>query len=185
MKRMSRLTAQWGLTLVELMIALAMMAVVLAVSVPSFARLQGNYHLRSSTHRLVAAINLARTEALGRRLSVSLCPSVEGESCAGDYSSGWILFRDFDRDRQLDPGIDEIILRAPGLPEGYTVTDRGGSRLATQTISYSPDGSSRHNQTLLLCAPDRQRVEPYSIVLNLVGRVRVTREEGLCPGVQV
>jgi type IV fimbrial biogenesis protein FimT len=176
--------AQLGFSLVELMITLAVLAVVLAVTAPSFARLQGNYQLRSTAHRLVAAINLARMEAVQRRLPVSLCPAPEGGNCAGDLSQGWLLFHDADRDRQLDAGDEEVIVRAPGLPEGYSVTDRAGSSPATQAISYRPDGTVRRNQTLLLCAPAEHGIEPYAIVLNLVGRVRLARGEGLCPGAQ-
>ena len=184
MKRMSRIPPQGGLTLVELMIALAVIAVVLAVAVPSFARLQGNFQLRSSAHRLVAAINLARTEALQRRQSVGLCPSITGSDCSGDYSQGWLLFNDTDRDRKFSPVDEELIFRAQGLPAGYTVTNRSGSSLAEEAISYSPDGSARRNQTLLLCAPAARGVEPYAIVLNRVGRARIARGEGTCPGVQ-
>ena len=184
MKRMSRIQAQTGLTLVELMITLAVLAVVLTTSVPSFARLQVNYQLRSCAHRLVAAINLARMEAVQRRLPVSLCPSFAGSHCAGNFSQGWLLFNDADRDRQLDSGDEEIIFRGVGLPEGYTVTDRSGSSPATEAISYRPDGTARRNQTLLLCAPVGQGVEPYTIVLSRVGRVRLARGEGLCPGAQ-
>jgi type IV fimbrial biogenesis protein FimT len=181
---MSRIQPFGGFTLVELMVTVAVIAVVLAVSVPAFARLQGNFQLRSSAHRLVAAINLARTEALQRRQSVSLCPSTMGGDCSGDYSHGWVLFNDTDRDLKFAPGIEEVILRGQGLPAGYTVTDRTGSNRVTETITYSPDGSARRNQTLLLCAPPAKGIEPYAIVLNRVGRVRVARGEGLCPGAQ-
>ena len=184
MKRMLRASPQLGLTLVELMITLAVIAVALAVTVPSLARLQANFQLRSGAHRLVAAINLARTEALERRQWVSLCPSLAGGDCSGDFSRGWLLFRDGDRDRAFDPENEELILRAQGLPRGYTVTDRNGSNPVVESIAYSPDGSARSNQTLLLCAPAAPRVEPYAIVLNRVGRVRLARGEGVCPGQQ-
>lgn len=182
MKRMSRIPAQQGLTLVELMITLVVLAVVLEVSAPSFARLKETFQLRSSTHRLVAAINLARTEALERRQSVSLCPSLAGAVCSGDYSSGWLLFRDTDQNQQFDPATEKLILRSPGLPGGYTVSDRSGASPATEAITYGSDGSAYRNQTLLLCGQSALGVEPYAIVLNLVGRVRVARGEGTCPG---
>jgi type IV fimbrial biogenesis protein FimT len=182
-KWMSRISAQQGLTLVELMITLAVLALVLAVSVPSFSRLQGSFQLRSSAHRLVTTLNLARTEALEREQSISLCPSKSGENCSGDFSRGWLLFHDRDGDRQFNPATDDSIFRAPGLPEGFSVTNRTGSSAANEAITYRPDGSARRNQTLLLCAPPARGIEPYAIVLNLVGRVRMTRGEGSCPGV--
>lgn len=183
-KWMSRIPAQRGLTLVELMISLAVLAVVLSVSVPSFSRLQGNFQLRSNAHRLVTALNLARIEALEREQLISLCPSRDGTGCAGDFSRGWLLFHDSDGNSQFNSATEETILRAPGLPAGFTVTDRTGSSAAIETITYRPDGSTRRNQTLLLCAPAARGIAPYAIVLNLIGRVRVTRNEGHCPGVR-
>lgn len=182
MKRISRVRAHRGLTLVEMMIALVLLATLLNLSVPAFSRLQGNLLLRSSAHRLVAAINLARAEALGRKLPVSLCPSTGGLSCAGDYSDGWLLFQDTDRDQRLDPGSEEVLFLGQGMPDGYTVTDRSGRHAAAESINYYPDGTVRRNRTLLLCAPWEKGVAPYSIVLNFVGRVRVAQGEGHCPG---
>lgn len=184
MKRTFRSNSQCGLTLVELIIALAVLAVIVMLAVPAFARLQGNYQLSSTAHRLAAAINLARAEALTRRLPVSLCPvdGPAGAVCSGDYSRGWVVFTNAARDRVLDAGQDEIIRLAVGLPPGYTASNRLGSLPATNLITYNADGSARRNQTLLFCAPPAARSEPYSIVLNLAGRVRVSRGEGQCPG---
>lgn len=182
MKRKSRFAGQLGLTLIELMIVVAILGVVLTLSVPSFTRLQGNYQLGTAAHRLASAINLARSEALARKQAVSLCP-VHGKSvCAGDYSRGWAVFSNADRDSLLDPVADELIRRGAGLPGGYTVSNREGTLQATELITYNPDGTARRNQTLLLCGPPGSGSEPRSIVLNLVGRVRVARGEGQCPG---
>lgn len=180
-KRMSRLWGESGLTLVEMMVALAVLAAVLTISVPSFARMRASYQLQSSAHRLVSAIQLARAEALQRALTIALCPSAGGDACSGSYRDGWSLFVDVDRDGLLSPGIDELIFHAPGFPADYRVMDRGGSRLATQSISYRPDGSTGSNRTLQVCAPAGRGLDSYSIVLSMVGRARVARGEGLCP----
>ena len=181
MKRMSQLSGETGLTLVEMMIALAVLAAVVTVSIPSFARLQATYQLQSATHRLASAIQLARAEALQRAQTIGLCPSTGGDSCNGSYRDGWSLFVDSDGDGLLDPGQEQVILHAHGLPADYLVTDRGGSRLATGSISYRPDGTTGGNRTLQICAPASRDLEPYSIVLTMVGRARVARGEGLCP----
>lgn len=184
MKRNSLFEGQDGLTLIELMITVAMLGVVLTLSVPSFTRLQGNYRLSTAAHRLAAAVNLARSEALERKQAVSLCPVSEGgaDVCTGDYSKGWAVFSNADRDQALDAGTDTLIRVDEGLPAGYTASNRTGTVLATEPITFGPDGSVWRTLTLLLCGPAESGSEPYSIVLNLVGRVRVARGEGQCPG---
>lgn len=182
MKRISPIAGQAGLTLIELMMTVAILGVILSLSAPTFARLQENYRLGTAANRLAAAINLARSEALARKQAVSLCPADGSSVCAGDYSAGWAVFSNEDRDPLLDPPADELIRRGEGLPRGYTVSNRAGTRPATELITYNSDGSARRNQTLLLCGLQGSGSEPYSITINLVGRVRVSRGEGQCPG---
>lgn len=174
-----------GLTLIELMITLAILAAVLALGAPPMQGLVHGTRLRAETQRLVTAINLARSEAISRNMPVSLCPSpmaAGGDaSCAGEYAGGWIIFANPDRDRQVDDGKGQVIQAFEPIPPGYTLTNRAGTRAASELITYLPDGTSRRNRTLLLCPPAGWKAEPWGVVLNRVGRARLSRGEGTCP----
>ena len=173
-----------GLTLIELMIALVILSITVMASAPSMRQLVHGNRLRTEAARLASAINLARSEAIFRNLPVSLCPSsmaVTGEAiCAGTFSDGWIVFANVDRDHQIDTSSDEVIRAFAALPPGYTLTNRSGTRRASRTITYLPDGSSRSNRTLLVCAAGVP-LSPWSVVLNMVGRARLVQGEGQCP----
>lgn len=185
MDRMLRGPGDRGLTLIELMITLVVLSIALLAGAPPMQRLIHGNQLRAETGRLLTAINLARSEAIIRNLPVSLCPSamaVTGNPvCAGEYASGWIVFSNRDRDRVVDDDADEVIRAFESIPGGYTLTNRAGTRAASEIITYLPDGSSRRNLTLLVCAPATRSLDAWSIVLNMVGRARVAKGEGTCP----
>jgi Tfp pilus assembly protein FimT len=101
--------------------------------------------------------------------------------CAGQYADGWIVFTNRDRDGEFDSGSDEVLRVFQPVQAGYTVSNLTGTRAMRELITYLPDGSSRRNQTLLLCAPGPQAVESWSVVLNSTGRPRVSRGDGQCP----
>ena len=184
MDRMSLRAPLEGLTLVELMVVLLILAVLLTLGVPAMQQLSGSNRVRAEAHRLLAAINLARSEAVLRNRPVSLCPSPMASNgvaeCSGVYSAGWIVFSNLDGDREIDAGSDQVLQVFEGLPPGYRLTNRTGTRELADLISYLPDGSSRKNRTLLICSPPQVRVDPLGIVVNIVGRPRLARDWGQC-----
>lgn len=79
--------ASRGVTLIELMVAIAVLAILASVAVPSFQRLSAEYRVNSQANVTQAAFQFARSEALKRRSDVVICPVgpvmvvFEGNSC--------------------------------------------------------------------------------------------------------
>ena len=171
--------------LVELLVALALMGVLLLVVAPGMQYLIQSNRIQAEVGRLMAAINLVRSEALRRNHPVTMCPSAAAQTgepvCGGSYAGGWIVFADRDRDRLVDPG-EQLIRVFDALPGGFSLTNRAGTRDAVETITYLPDGTSGRNRTLLLCAPPGSRASSRSVVMNIVGRPRLAMGWGTCPG---
>jgi len=94
-----------GLTLIELMVTLAVFAIITVLAFPGFRLYQQNSNRVSQINDLVAAFNLARSEAVKRNLSVAVCPSVDQATCSGanDWTTGWIIFVDDNNDGVVDP----------------------------------------------------------------------------------
>src|ERR1700746_2558911 len=83
---------QRGFTLVELMVAIAVLAVLLVLAAPSFTNASLPSKLRSLANSLRGASQLARSEAIKRDAVVTLCVSANGATCgAGNWSQGWIV----------------------------------------------------------------------------------------------
>lgn len=73
-----------GFSLVELLITLAVAAILLTLAVPSFQDYMANQRVRSASADLVSALNLARSEAVKRAADVSVVPT------AG-WANGWVV----------------------------------------------------------------------------------------------
>lgn len=85
---------QAAFTIIELMVTLAVLAIVLGIAVPSFTTQIQNNRVKALTEDLVTSINFARMEALKRGKRVSVCASVNGTACGGGWADGWITFID-------------------------------------------------------------------------------------------
>ena len=66
-----------GVTLVELLITMAVIATVLSVGIPTFTEFLRNNRMAAAANDLVSAIHLTRTEALKRRAIIVMCASTE------------------------------------------------------------------------------------------------------------
>lgn len=85
-----------GFSLIELMVALAVLAIVLGIAAPRFSEQILNNRATALSGELVVALNYARAEAIKRAVRVSICPSTDGATCLGanDWAKGWMVFVD-------------------------------------------------------------------------------------------
>jgi len=75
-----------GMTLIELMITVSVIVIMLAVGLPMYESVRGRGALVSETNKLVKALNLARSTAISRGLSISVCPSNAVGTCVNAVS---------------------------------------------------------------------------------------------------
>ncbi|MBM7456925.1 type IV fimbrial biogenesis protein FimT [Oceanisphaera litoralis] len=71
---------QAGLTLIELLIGLVVLAVLLSIAVPSFQTLRQQYTVRSAGMAIYADLQLARSEAIKRNKDITVCFTGSGTS---------------------------------------------------------------------------------------------------------
>lgn len=121
-----------GFSLIELMVALAILSVLLGFALPAFQSMSLSANLRSNANTLVASAQLARSEAIKRNAVVRLCVSSDGASCgSGDWEQGWIV---------LAP--DNTVLHAESaLDDGYVVTAiKEGTSTVVTTLRFPSSG---------------------------------------------
>lgn len=95
---MSRMSANQGFTLMELMIAIAILGVLLALGWPSFTDALSNNRLAAASNSMIAGVNLARSEAMRSNRAGGICPSADGATCGIDWSAGWLVWNDANSD---------------------------------------------------------------------------------------
>ena len=157
-----------GYSLLELMMTLAVAAMILTLGLPSFSALKARNAQRVEINALFHAVHLARKGSIMRKQVVSLCPTADGLTCnpGRDWSGGFLVFENSDRDEppELDDG--EILLyRHLASPTVKIAANRRGFTLRATFLRAT-------NGTLVVC--DRaDRVSPRALVISYTGRPRV------------
>ena len=196
-----RLVRENGFTLIELMFATALLAILMAIAAPGFQQLIAKNRSETSINTLMLSLNLARSEAVKRNQVVTLCKSADGAVCtnAGGWEQGWLVFVDVNQDGVWDAAIaddpvtpvidesvdaEEIIRVGEAFQNGFALT----STTATNWFAYRPDGSGRSsggvvNGTFLLCPADGDEDKANRVVTNITGRPLVKKgaDAGTCP----
>tara|TARA_B100001540_G_C15673825_1_gene581436 strand:- start:335 stop:928 length:594 start_codon:yes stop_codon:yes gene_type:complete len=169
-------SAPLGLTLIELMAVLAIMTALLTMGIPLFQATVKNNRLQAETLALRAILTNARTEALARRMPVTVCESADGESCATDaatWSTGYIAFADQDNDRVVDDSEDVFLVRSVDAPGITLAFDGSGS---DSHLRFSPRGDSLNfSGTFILC-DNRGDREARGLLLANSGAVTVATD---------
>lgn len=163
-----------GYTLLELVVTLALAAILTAVALPAFRSTLDRQRATTSVHLLTAQFAQARSTAITRAEVVSVCPSRGDGRCRedGDWSEGWILFRDPDRDGQPDTAM-EVLREQRRTPRGSLILRSSSGR---PLLRYLPDGrSAGSNLRVRACLHGRLYGE---VVVNNLGRVRSVRAAG-------
>lgn len=92
---MASLDKTRGFTLIELMVTVAVLAIVLSIAIPSFSAIILNNRLSTTADELQSSLQLARSEAVKRKKTITLCRAdASFEKCAEsgtDWSLGWLL----------------------------------------------------------------------------------------------
>lgn len=154
--------------MMELLIAIAVLAILGTLAVPSFVQTIQNNRIASQANELVASTQLARSEAIKRGVEVRICSSDDGASCSGAFTDGWIVLSDPD-------DAAEVVRVYPPPGDSFTFTPAAGG------VSFTPNGFSDGAVEVALlvsansCSGDNAR----RVLVERTGRV--SSQRATCP----
>lgn len=156
---------QRGFTLIELMIAVAVMGVMLALAGPSFEQAINGNRLSSAAGEVVGALQLARSEAVRSNRRVVLCRSDDASACSATNASwvGWIVFVDTDSDGARDA--NEAVIKSGTIDNNVRLLPSAAIVGLSQSITFRGDGTARNtagqlvNASLAVCLPTLRPAE--------------------------
>jgi len=132
-----------GLTLIELMITLAVATILTLTTVPAYTSMIERNEVASSVNAFVSELRFARSEALKRVATVSICPTANGVDCntatspwMPSGSSAHLIFVDSDGDGTFDTADDTVLKLTPAAFAAVSVSATGGEKF----FSFSQKG---------------------------------------------
>jgi type IV fimbrial biogenesis protein FimT len=126
------LNRQSGFTMVEMIMTMAVGAILLTVGIPSFRYVTNSNRIAAEINGLLGDLQFARSEAIKEGVNVSACVSTNGTTCAGagtaTWQNGWIVISSANTTGVLR-------VQAP-----FTGTDTFVATPAVGTITFNRDG---------------------------------------------
>ncbi|HET7307057.1 MAG TPA: GspH/FimT family pseudopilin [Gammaproteobacteria bacterium] len=153
-----------GFTLIELMVTIAIAAILVTAGVPAFNQFVQENRMAAQVNSLVHALNIARSEAVSENTTTVVCASSDQVNCTTDWNKGWIVFADKDGDGKVESG--ELLHVFPAIDGGNTLT----TTVAT-SIGYEPSGLSTTSGTFTLCDGGGD-VAARAVIVSPAGAIR-------------
>ena len=158
-----------GITLIELMITLAVLAIISIAAVPGFSSVIHNIRMSNNVNELVHSLHRAKRNARVTGVATAVCSSADGQQCQADgkWEDGWLVFANSDADEPPHVDPDEAILDVRGsIPDMRIYANR-------RAFVMRPFGLRSTNGTLIWC--DR-RGDKYAqaVVISYTGKPRVS-----------
>ena len=177
-RRLGRAIRPSGFTLIELMVTVAVVGVLAVVGVPAMTGLIHANRLAAANDNLTAALQLARSEAIRRGASVTVCASANGTTCANQ--TAWTRWIVRGRDNAASAAGPEVIdIMRDETPAG-TIALQGPAA----GVRFRPSGMVDSAQALTVCMPSTYLSQNQRVVtVMLSGGVRTARAGGggTCP----
>jgi type IV fimbrial biogenesis protein FimT len=171
-----------GFTLIELLVTLSIAAILATIAFPSFLSTIQRNRMSTTAGALQADLAYARSEAVRRGSSVSLCPATVSDGTAAsacnnasDWSTGWIIFVDPNANGAVDSG--ETILRQRVPEKGMTLSPVSGSVMTATSIRALPVGEYSQNGVIRVCKSTYQGID---VTLQRSGNVRAQTSTAVC-----
>lgn len=182
-----------GFTLIEIMVAVAIFAILASLVAPSMKNFTANNRRTAQLNHMVGSFNLARSEAVKRGATVTICARGDATNdpsneCAqqnnGRWENGWIVFVDSDGNSNVDinaPGADTVIRQYEALKGSqvrFVPFDSGG--LTPDVISFDANGFLNTQLTFVRC-DDRvdaatELKNARAVIVGRTGNVRVSSD---------
>lgn len=181
--------AQFGFTLMELMVTVVLAGLLLAMAVPSYSRFVAGSRVTDQTYDLIGALNLGRSEAIRRNANITLCRAADdvATTCAtgGANWQAWVLrtaggevlrrgtFNNFGNTQHVSSTLtdESIVFGADGLA-------RTGGVLVGGTVDNAGVDTATHSFTICSTRYDNENIR--TLTLGNSSRISTTRESGTC-----
>jgi type IV fimbrial biogenesis protein FimT len=166
---------QAGFTVTELMIVITIVAILMAMGVPSYKYVTTANRVSAEANGLLGDMQYARSEAIREGSTITVCTSNDGQNCNGGaadtWQGGWIVFSDANNDQTVQAGTEPILRRQNAFASQDTLTS------TVNAVTFNREGFAQAlpNAGIQLTLHDSTSNVGYTRCLdvNFVGSVKV------------
>ncbi|CEA02833.1 type IV pilus-like protein [Pseudomonas saudimassiliensis] len=171
-----------GFTLIELMVTIAVAAILISIAIPSFRNMIIDYRLTTIASDLADAVSFARSEAIKRNRTITFCQTNSASSSRCGGSGGWQHWLVVQNAASADA--DDVIRR--GTVSTHNSTVQVTSDLNNNRLTFSTDGLGRSGSALIndakitICATSGPAESIREITLGAASRTSIRKVSGGC-----
>jgi type IV fimbrial biogenesis protein FimT len=160
---------QKGVTLIEMLISLAIMAIAITAVAPSIQSILIKNRIVSEINELSAIIQFARNQAIDQQITIIVCPSGDFSVCSNNWDDPKIVF--IDSDSSGDRGANEELLATTGA-----ISDNNYLTGPANPLFFSATGEAVANSNLILCHSSKDNEYGRQLSITLQGRVKMSSD---------
>jgi type IV fimbrial biogenesis protein FimT len=125
--------------MVEMVMVMTIVAILLAISIPSYKYVTNANRIAAEINGLLGDLQYARAEAIKEGQTVTVCVSTDNVTCAAgnvNWQNGWIVFADVNGDQKFTAGQDTL-LRVQTV---FASTDTFVANNALSAVTFNREG---------------------------------------------
>jgi type IV fimbrial biogenesis protein FimT len=153
------MSKQRGFTLAELLVVVAIVAILLTIGVPSYRYITTSYRMSSEVNGLLGDLMFARSEAIKEGQFVTVCVTVNGKTCTGNtsWNRGWLVFSNPNNGPQPPGPILRTQVPFTGRASDSFAADNGVSSVTYNREGFATTAAGFPNATITLHDPTANR----------------------------
>lgn len=165
---------QSAFTIMELLLVLILVVVLAGLALPNLGEGLTRQQGLARIETLARTLALARSTAVSGGNWVTICPSVDGQSCNGVWEQGLFVFSDHNGNRLYDDN-DTVVLYRNGHPDAGSLRLRAFPN--SQSLQYTPQGFTRgQSGNFTWCPSNGDARQIQQLIFTQSGRLRLARD---------
>ena len=162
-----------GMTLVELLAVLSILAILLGIGIPGMNQLVASTRANGSMMQLAGMLGVARQGAITSNREVTLCGTSNGTACSNTWENKpTLVFVDSNANRQADA--DERVILVSDLTRSARIRWKASGNRAY--LRYTSDGGVREYGSFIYCPSSGNARHARQLIVSATGRPRMATD---------
>lgn len=159
---------QLGVTLLEMLISLAIIAILLTVVAPNIQTILAKNRITANINDMSAVIQYARFSAIDQNATTLVCPSANFETCSTNWNDAKIVFVDINNDGNRNVNTEPLLMTT------QAVSSQQYFEGPAQVLVFDETGATNAISSFKLCPNSNDATLARSVNVNQQGRTRIS-----------